>query len=120
MAAREGDIVFLGCKPTDLHSISTQVDGGMKSDSLIISMLAAVPTRRIAEEMRHSKVCRCMPNTPVKICQGVIPYYTTPSVETEQKILLDALFTTVGHPIFLGKEAHLDVCFIILYFVTYI
>lgn len=109
MAAREGDIVFLGCKPTDLGTIAKQVDGGMKADSLVVSMLAAVPTNKITAAMQHSKICRCMPNTPVKICQGVIPYYTTPQVPKEQVDLMDHLFSSVGHPMFLGKEAHLDV-----------
>ena len=110
MAAREGDVVFLGVKPTDLEGVAAQVDGGMKADSLIVSMLAAVPTVRIAEQMKHSHICRCMPNTPVKICQGVIPYYVTPQVPDKQKELMENLFDALGTPIHLDKEAHLDVC----------
>merc|ERR1711879_749918 len=79
-----------------------------KPDAVIVSMLAAIPSNRISEELQHSKVCRCMPNTPVKIRQGVIPYCVTPQVPEEHKDLLGSLFSTLGESIFLPKEAQLD------------
>ena len=109
MAAREGDLVMLGCKPDDLGTIAAEINGGIKDDALVISILAAMPTKTISNALGHSKICRCMPNTPVKIQQGVIPYYVTPTVPEEQKDLVDELFIALGYPMYLGKEAHLDV-----------
>lgn len=109
LAATEGDVVFLGVKPTDLPAVSSVVNGGMKKDSLLISMLAAVPMRRISEAMENPRVCRCMPNTPVKIRQGVIPYVSTPEVSSEQREMVDNLFSALGYPMELTKESHLDI-----------
>ena len=109
LAAREGDVVFLGVKPTDLDTVAKDVDGGLKEDALVISILAAVPMKRISLAMQHNRVCRCMPNTPVKIRQGVIPYYLTPDVHDHHREMVVSLFETLGHPMELAKEAHLDV-----------
>ena len=109
LAATEGDVVFLGVKPTDLPAVADVVDGGMKENSLLISMLAAVPMRRISEAMDNPRVVRCMPNTPVKIRQGVIPYVSTTAVSTEQRDMVDNLFSALGYPMELTKESHLDV-----------
>jgi len=50
-----------------------------------------------------------MPNTPVKIRQGFIPYYVTPDVGTENALVCDRLFSALGESMLLPKEHHLDI-----------
>jgi len=108
-AVRDADIIMIGVKPPDFVTIANEIRGHLKKDSVVISIMAGIPLERLSTQLNHDRVVRCMPNTPVKIREGVLPYCTTDSVSEQQKETCDYMFSTLGTSIYLNKESHLDI-----------
>ena len=66
-AATQADILVLAVKPQVLNAVLPEVRGGARSCSLVVSIVAGVPIRQIADGLANASVVRVMPNTPARI-----------------------------------------------------
>ena len=113
-AAREADVILLGCKPQMVQDIIAEP--GMKDaldGKLVISICAGLRISQMTAWVHpNTKVVRAMPNTPCKIREGMtiltpLPP-TLPNAELDRNILL-SIFSAVGRCRFLD-EKHFDAC----------
>lgn len=75
--AQECDLIFLGIKPQMLDQVLAEITPilkGRKEPYTLVSMLAGATTATLAEKSGASRIIRIMPNTPLAVGQGVIPY----------------------------------------------
>ncbi|SPO20227.1 probable PRO3 - delta 1-pyrroline-5-carboxylate reductase [Ustilago trichophora] len=113
-AAREADVILLGCKPQMVKDIIAEE--GMKEaldGKLVISICAGLRISQMVEWVTSkTKVVRAMPNTPCKIREGMTILTPLPSslpnAELDRNILL-SIFSAVGRCRFLD-EKHFDAC----------
>lgn len=71
-AARESDTVVLVVKPQDLVSVLDEIDPALTAGTLVVSVVAGVPTDLIESRLPDgTPVVRVMPNTPAQISQGM-------------------------------------------------
>ncbi|KIJ44086.1 hypothetical protein M422DRAFT_208332 [Sphaerobolus stellatus SS14] len=112
-AARQADVVLLGCKPQVARSILTEE--GMKEalkGKLLISILAGTTISQLKALVDPStRVVRAMPNTPCQIREGMTVVSTipaSPDSDTNRAIIL-AIFSSIGRCREL-EEKHFDAC----------
>ncbi|HSM56623.1 MAG TPA: pyrroline-5-carboxylate reductase [Candidatus Sulfomarinibacteraceae bacterium] len=107
-AAEEGQIVVLSAKPQVLSYIMPQVRGHLRRRDLVLSILAGVPIKKLADGLAHAAVVRAMPNTPAQIGQGITVWTATPEVSDLQKRQAQAILGSLGQEVFLSEEEYLD------------
>lgn len=76
MVVAECDRIFLAVKPQQIHDLLQSFSETLKARKpLLITMAAGISLDRIAQEVGGDiPVIRIMPNTPVSVSKGVIPY----------------------------------------------
>jgi pyrroline-5-carboxylate reductase len=84
--AERSDALLLCHKPKQLEEVADEVDGRAK---VVVSILAATSTDRIAEAYPGASIYRFIPNIPTEVKRGVLAYVGGPRAEDgpEQEIL---------------------------------
>lgn len=99
---------LVGCKPQQFGDLSKELRPLLKGDETIVSLMAGKNVRVIKNELKIQKVVRLMPNTPVKVGQGVHLIYFSPEVEENEQALLEELFSSCGEVFVFGQEEQID------------
>lgn len=87
------DMVWVGCKPQQLKSLSESL-GGRFAQATFVSMLAALPEKQQLDLLKASKLVRIMPNLSVRFKKGVT-LLSSESAPNEMKII-KGLFSLLG------------------------
>jgi pyrroline-5-carboxylate reductase len=96
------DVVVLAMKPQDLLEAIENLSPCFKDDQVVLSLAAGIPIRAIQKNINAPvRIARLMPNTPMKIAEGVMGYATSGDSE-DMKALIESLF----QPIALTIEAN--------------
>ncbi len=107
-AAEAGDIVVLSIKPQVLEGVLYEIRGHLRRQNLLLSIIAGVPIKRLADTTAHAAVVRAMPNTPAQIGEGITVWTATPEVEDKQKLQAQAILGSLGEEIYVEEEEYLD------------
>ncbi len=107
-AAEDGQIVILSVKPQVLPEVMAQIRGHLRRQDLVLSIIAGMPIRIIADGLAHAAVVRAMPNTPAQIGQGITVWTVTPEVNETQKGQARAILASLGQEVFVDDEDYLD------------
>lgn len=107
-ACADADFIIWGTKPQDFKEIAKPLRGKLRDDSLLVSIMGGVTMSSLAEGFKHENVARCMPNVPVDIGRGVVPWVIAPCVKKETCDELDVMFTLMGNSVPLKKEMQID------------
>lgn len=102
------DIIVLSIKPkpTIKAKVFEELRGKLKSEALVISIMAGVSLETITEGLGTHNVIRCMPNTPGKIGMGITGF-TSSRLEEEQLECGREILAALGEKIFFENEADL-------------
>jgi pyrroline-5-carboxylate reductase len=91
----QADLVFLAVKPSMVghafHGISLR-----QSQTIIISVVAGVSTKRLAELLETDQVIRVMPNTPALVRHGAIAMAHAPQILDSTRDVIQTILATVG------------------------
>jgi pyrroline-5-carboxylate reductase len=98
------DLVLLSVKPQEMHS----VQGAIRPEALLLSIMAGVRIDTISSEFRHSRIIRVMPNTPVAAKAGMSVWTATPTVSEEQRDLARGLLASIGRELYVEDEKKVD------------
>jgi pyrroline-5-carboxylate reductase len=107
-AATRADILVLSVKPQVLDTVLPEVRSGARTCSLILSIVAGAPIKKIADGLANASVVRVMPNTPAQIGQGISVWTATAEVPDAQREQARALLRAFGEEIFVADEDYLD------------
>jgi pyrroline-5-carboxylate reductase len=107
-AAEDGQIVILSVKPQVLPEVMAEIRGHLRRQDLVLSIIAGMPIRVIADGLAHAAVVRAMPNTPAQIGQGITVWTVTPEVSERQKEQAQAILASLGQEVFVDDEDYLD------------
>jgi pyrroline-5-carboxylate reductase len=108
LAAEEGQVVVLSIKPQNLTEVMPMIRGHLRRQDLLLSILAGVPIRKLADGVAHASVVRAMPNTPAQIGQGITVWTATPEVSDLHKQQAQAILGSLGQEIYVDDERYLD------------
>jgi len=107
-AACQGDIVVLSIKPQAAEKVFKDIKHCLKSNVLILSIVAGVPILKISEGLERKKIVRSMPNTPAQIGKGITVWTASSEVNQSQKEIARMILGALGDEIFLDEEYYLD------------
>lgn len=107
-AAEAGQIVVLSIKPQSLPYVLPEIRGHLRRQDLLLSILAGVPIKKLADGTAHAAVVRAMPNTPAQIGEGITVWTATPEVSEVQKQQAQTVLGSLGQEIYVDEEPYLD------------
>lgn len=107
-AAQPADIVILSVKPQRLDSVLAGLKGSIRSDALVISIVAGAAIQTLSRRLNHPAVIRVMPNTPAQIGQGISVWTASEAVSQEQLGIAQHILAALGQEIFVEDENLLD------------
>jgi pyrroline-5-carboxylate reductase len=104
LAARS-DVIVLSVRPDQLDGVSIDARG-----KLVVSVMAGVPSRRIAERTGSARVIRTMPNAAATLRKSFTPWFAAAEAAAEDGALIQRFLETFGDAAPVGREEHLDYC----------
>jgi len=107
-AAALADIVILSVKPQRLEKVLEGLQGSIKKNSLVLSIIAGASINKISRLLKHDKVVRSMPNTPAQIGEGITVWCSSSEVDETQKNITQEILGAFGQEIFVEEEEYLD------------
>ena len=107
-AARMAEVLVLSVKPQRLDTVLTGIQGDVRPDALILSIVAGAPINKIAGILDHKSVVRAMPNTPAQIGEGITVWTAAPAVSDSQRDMAQKILSALGEEIFLEEEYYLN------------
>ena len=102
------DVVVLSVKPQVSPIVLNELRGAIPPRALVLSIIAGVNTKTIAQGLVHAAVVRAMPNTPAQIGQGMTVWTATPEVSEGQREWARWILRAMGEEIYVEDEAQLD------------
>lgn len=102
------DIFVLAVKPQDAASIYPIVKEKMKSDAIILSIMAGIKISDIKKALGTSKIVRAMPNLPCLVGKGTIGYKVSKDISESEKSTIHQLLLTTGIALEIEDEGKID------------
>lgn len=107
-AAKNADVVILSVKPQRLDKVLEELNGSIKKDALVLSIVAGASISKISRLLNHDIIVRSMPNTPAQIGQGITVWTCSEMVTERQKEFAKSILGAFGQEIFVDEEDYLD------------
>ena len=104
----DADVIVLSIKPQVLQRVMDDIKANIKSETLVLSIIAGAPIMKISEGLMHGVVVRSMPNTPAQIGQGITVWTAAKEVTERQLQMARKRLSALGEEIFLEDEYYLD------------
>ena len=106
-AASNADVVVLSVKPQRLSDVMKGIKS-IRSDALLLSIIAGASMKKIGTGLKHKAVVRSMPNTPGQIGEGITVWAASKEVTEEQQDMARKLLGAMGEEVFVEDESYLD------------
>jgi pyrroline-5-carboxylate reductase len=81
---RKANFVILAVKPHDAPEVMPQFKNYFSKDTILISILAGVPLKKLAHLSGHRKIIRMMPNLGLSVGQGIAVWKSTGLTKAEK------------------------------------
>ncbi len=107
-ATNGSDIVVLAVKPQNIDEIYDELAASLKSEQVILSIVAGVKINTLCEKLRHHRVVRVMPNTPAQVGLGMSGWTATGEVTEKQRSYTRSILEAMGREIYFDDEKYLD------------
>jgi pyrroline-5-carboxylate reductase len=99
----------LSVKPQILGEVLEELGAGVvKSEALVLSIVAGATIERIAKGLKHHAIVRVMPNTPAQIGMGMSVWTATPQTSEAQRSQARAMLAALGEELYVDHEDYLD------------
>jgi len=102
------DIVILAIKPQNLAEVMAELNGQLKPNQMVLSIIAGARINTLSLGLNHSLVVRVMPNTPAQIGEGVSVWTATAEVNEQQRGWVSAILGAMGKEIYVDDEKYID------------
>lgn len=105
---RQSDVIILSVKPQDFSQLSGDLTKVLNEHTIVISIMAGISISSLQKELKHDRIIRAMPNSPVEIGMGITAYALSAGVNAEQARRAENLLATTGRTLYMEKEDLLD------------
>ncbi|HAI98299.1 TPA: pyrroline-5-carboxylate reductase [Candidatus Peribacteria bacterium] len=106
-AGKVAECILLAVKPQSFSALMTSV-GNAWTDTLVISIMAGITIRTIADVTGASAVVRAMPNLGARVGRSITGWYPSPAVTPGQMEHVEELFSSIGMTVRLTEESQMD------------
>lgn len=103
------DVLVLAVKPQVLDSTLSEIGSMLKTETIVVSIAAGIPTKRILRHLKdNSKVIRVMPNAGAMYGEGASALCSAGPVTKDELDAVTGLFSAVGKAVVV-KEKDMNV-----------
>ena len=102
-AVADADVVVLSVKPQVFPSVWLEINGVLKPDALVVSIMAGIPSKKIAGG-KPVRVVRVMPNTPALVGEGAAGIAAGEFATEADLIVAEKLLGAVGTAVIVKEE----------------
>lgn len=106
-AVSRADVVVLSIKPQRLSEVMKGLKG-IRSEALVLSIIAGASIKKISTGLKHKTVVRSMPNTPGQIGEGITVWTSSQEVTEEQQDMARGILGALGDEVYVEDESYLD------------
>jgi pyrroline-5-carboxylate reductase len=107
-AAMDCDVWVLAVKPQQLREAVAPLKGRL-TKQLVISIAAGIRSDDIARWLGgHTRIVRCMPNTPALVGAGITGLYAGPGVDLAGRDAAEKILHAAGPTLWVKEEAQMD------------
>ena len=106
-AVHQADVVVLSVKPQRLSEMMKGIKG-IRSDALILSIVAGASMKKIGAGLKHKAIVRSMPNTPGQIGEGITVWAASKEVSEAQQKIARSILSALGDEVYVEDESYLD------------
>jgi pyrroline-5-carboxylate reductase len=103
----KAECILLAIKPQSFAALMAMV-GNVWSDKLVISIMAGITMKTIADATGASAIVRAMPNLGARVRRSITGWYPSVSVTPEQLEHAEELFSAIGTSVRLKEESQID------------
>ncbi len=107
-AAKDADLVVLTIKPQVLAPVMRQLNGNLREDQIVISILAGTTFAKLRTGLEHEGLVRVMPNTPAQIGQGMLVWTSTSAVSDMRLAQVRSVLGALGRELWVETEKYVD------------
>lgn len=107
-AVENADMIILSVKPQHLERALHEMRGHVDSTPLVLSIVAGIRIRDIAEDLHNSRIVRVMPNTPGQIGEGISVWTATYEVTDVHRQMAKSVLGALGEELYVDDERYLD------------
>jgi pyrroline-5-carboxylate reductase len=107
-AAKDADLVVLTIKPQVLAPVMRQLNGNLREDQIVISILAGTTFAKLRTGLEHEALVRVMPNTPAQIGQGMLVWTSTSAVSDMRLAQVRSVLGALGRELWVETEKYVD------------
>ncbi|MFC1981097.1 pyrroline-5-carboxylate reductase [Chloroflexota bacterium] len=102
------EVVVLAIKPQNLAEVMAGLDGSLKPNQLVLSIVAGARIDTLCQGLNHQSIVRSMPNTPAQVGEGISAWTATSSVTEQQMRWARSILGAMGKEIYFNDEKYLD------------
>jgi pyrroline-5-carboxylate reductase len=103
-----GEVVVLAIKPQNLAEVMAELSGRLKSNQLVLSIIAGISIDTLCRGLNHNRLTRAMPNTPAQIGEGISVWTATAEVTEKQREWASSILGAIGKEIYVDDEKYID------------
>ncbi len=100
------DVLIIAVKPQQFDELAKEISGRISEKTIVISIMAGVPIKKISDLLHHEKIVRSMPNTPALVNQGVVGWFG--QISPEEKNIVQNILSVVGFTFEVSDEVLLN------------
>lgn len=104
----KADVIFIAVKPYHAVDVFKNIKSLVKTEQIIVSIMAGVTIGKIKELTGLEKVVRAMPNLPAQIGKGLTSYVTSKEVSRIEILTIASLLNATGKSIHVSNEKLID------------
>ena len=108
IAGNENCAAVLCIKPQRLGRVLSDLNGVLKLDQLVVSIVAGATIGHLADELGTAKIVRAMPNTPSQIGAGITAWTCTDAVGETERGHVREILAALGKELFVETENMID------------
>jgi pyrroline-5-carboxylate reductase len=107
-AVQRADVLVLAVKPQNMRSALASISGVLHG-KLIVSIAAGITLDALSRWLGgHSRLVRCMPNTPALVGAGITALFAPPEVDGADRQKAESIMRAVGEVVWVPEERLLD------------
>lgn len=107
-AASWGNVIVLGIKPQMVDQVLPDLNGALQDADLLLSILAGVRMKHIAEKTGHQAIARAMPNTPAQIAEGITVWTASKGLDEQRRLWAKTVLSAIGEQVEVEDEKFMD------------
>lgn len=107
-AVKNTNCIILAVKPQSFLELSKELRGHINHHTVVISIMAGVPIKKIQNLLGLKKVVRAMPNLGARISRSMTVWLPDKSVKKNELKYIAKLFASIGREIMINNEILID------------